>query len=170
MTALLIAIAAVIVLFAASVFFGRRLVAKWARQFAQNGYFVGRSIDDAVAVIGPFSKRYPRWGERVDYVWGYGGPAVLLICDGQGTVVDYCPNRPDEDALFRYFEQNRNRLIGVPVWDIKKTIGDSHDYFSTDFGEACDTWKISPWRVAEVWSNSDTCTNVVFSNKTNRIA
>lgn len=112
------------------------------RLLSENGHFMGRKIEDAVAAIGPVSRKIERWADNVSYIWDTGDASVLLICDKNGRVVDYCPSRKDPQEVWDFFEKNKDVLIGQRVWDIKKTIGESHQYFKGDHGECTDIWDI----------------------------
>lgn len=85
-----------------------------------NGYFLGRQIDEVAASIGIVVKKHPRWPGRIDYIWGYGNSSVRLVCDENNKIVDYCPSRQPVEAVLHYFEKNKDALMGVALWDIKK--------------------------------------------------
>ena len=146
-------------------FYGRIQIERRDQLFIENNYFVGRSIEDVEAIIGPHSERYERWTERIDYVWGAENAAVLLISNEAGEVVDYRPARKDPNFVLTYFEQNKDAIVGKDIWSIKRSIGESHDYVSFDFGVECHTWNAGNGVNIEVWSKSEKCTDLVFNNE-----
>lgn len=159
---IVISIAVILSAFVVLGYFGRVSIQKRDGLLEKNGYFVGRTVEEAQAALGSYSRQYSRWGGRVDYVWGAGSSSVLLISNEQGKIVDYCPGRKGKKFVLHYFEQNRDAIVGKKVWDIKRDLGESNEYVSFDFGEACDTWKAAKRTLIEVWSKGDTCTNLVF--------
>lgn len=162
MAIIVIFIAVILSAFVVLGYFGRVSMQKRGRLLEKNGFFVERTVEEAQAALGLYSRRYSRWGGRVDYVWGAGSSSVLLISNEQRTVVDYCPGRKGPKFVSHYFEQNKDSIVGKKVWDIKRDLGESNEYVSFDFGETCDTWKATKRTIIEVWSKGDTCTNLVF--------
>lgn len=112
------------------------------RLLRENGHFMGDKIEDAEAVIGLASRKFELLGNNMSYIWDTGDASVLLMCDENGKVIDYCPSRKDPQEVWDFFVKNRDALIGQRVWDIKKSTGESHQYFSGDHGEGTDIWEL----------------------------
>lgn len=160
-----ISIAAFYVLNYGAILYNRHVARKRNNVLKSNNYFVGANIDEVVDAIGTFSKKSTRWNSCTNYFFGLGNDSALLICDENGRVIDYCPSQMNWKTVKPIFENNKENLINLKVGEIKKLVGESHYYASLDFGIAVDEWHGPNDNFIQVWSKSESCTDVIFKTK-----
>lgn len=135
-------------------------IRKRDRILIENGYFVGKSIDDVVIFIGKFRGKASTWNGGFNYYWSIGHASFFLTTNPEGVVVDYCPPRQNNQSIQSFFSEHGDLLIGQRITDIKRSIGQSDNYGSFDFGVDVDVWNVSTNRKISIWSNGGVCTHI----------